>query len=324
MRRRDLTTFLGAAAAWPLAARAQQPSMPVVGFLFSGGPPNANTLTALAKGLGEMGFVEGRNVTIELHGTAQYDLFPALAAELVRRQVAVIFVWGTANSALAAKAATSSIPIVFANGSDPVKSGIVKSLSRPGGNVTGVTFYNSGLVAKRLEMLRELVPKARTIGFLTNPTIQTSDANLADMRAAIDVLGGRLLVLNASHAGEIDTAFARAAGQAADALLVGPDPTFTSRREQIIGLAARHRLPANYFRKIFCDDGGLSSYGTDFAESERQAGVYIGRILKGEKPADLPVQQPDKYEIIINLKTARTLGLTVPPALIVRANEVIE
>jgi putative ABC transport system substrate-binding protein len=278
----------------------------------------------LRQGLGEMGFVEGRNVTLELRGTAQYDQLPALAAELVRQQVAVIFVWGSVNSALAAKAATSSIPIVFANGSDPVRTGIVASLSRPGGNVTGVTYYNSALVQKRLEMLRELAPKARTIGFLTNPTIRTSDENLADMRTAIDVLGGRLLVLNASNTGEIETAFLTAVGQAADAILLGPDPTFTSRREQIVALAARHRLPTNYFRKVFCEEGGLSSYGTDFADSERQAGLYIGRILKGEKPADLPVQQPDTYEIVINLKTARSLGLTVPPALIARANEVIE
>jgi putative ABC transport system substrate-binding protein len=271
-----------------------------------------------------MGFVEGRNVAIELRGTDQYDQFPVLAAELVRRQVAVIFVWGTANSALAAKAATSSIPIVFANGSDPVKSGIVESLNRPGGNVTGVTFYNSGLVAKRLEMLREMVLQANVIGFLTNPTIQTSDQNLSDMRAAIGVLGGKLLVLNASTGDEIDTAFASAAGQHVDALLVGSDPTFTTRRSQIVELAARHRIPANYFTRAFSDAGGLSSYGADFRESERQAGIYIGRILKGEKPADLPVQQPTKYEIVINLKTAKALGLTVPPALLVRADEVIE
>ena len=324
MKRRDLTTFFGAAAALPLAARAQAPPMPVVGILNSGGLPTPSGLAALRQGLAEMGFVEGRNVALELRGTAQYDQLPALAAELVRRQVAVIFVWGSANAALAAKAATSTIPIVFANGSDPVRTGIVASLSRPGGNVTGVTYYNSALVQKRLEMLRELAPRARTIGFLTNPAIQTSDENLADMRTAIDFLGGRLLVLKASNTGEIETAFLTAVSQAADAILVGPDPTFTSRREQIVALAARHRLPANYFRKVFCEDGGLSSYGTDFADSERQAGLYIGRILKGEKPADLPVQQPDTYEIVINLKTARSLGLAVPPALIARANELIE
>jgi len=324
MQRREFITLLGGAAAWPFVARAQQPAMPVVGYLNSGGMPNATTLAALRKGLGEMGFVEGRNVAIEVRGTEQYDQFPVLAAELVRRQVAVIYVRGTANSALAAKAATSSIPIVFANGSDPVKSGIVESLNRPGGNVTGVTFYNSGLVAKRLELLREIVPQAKMIGFLTNPKIQTSDQNLADMRAAIGVLGGKLLVLNASTEDEIDTAFASAAGQHVDALLVGPDPTFTARRTQMVGLAARYRIPANYFNRAFPDVGGLSSFGTDFAESERQAGIYIGRVLKGEKPADLAVQQPTKYEIVINLKAAQALGLTVPSTLLARADEVIE
>ena len=324
MRRREFITLPGGAAAWPFVARAQQPAMPVVGFLNSGGMPNANTLAALGRGLGEMGFVEGRNMAIEVLGTEQYDQFPVLAAELVRRQVAVIYVRGTANSALAAKAATSSIPIVFANGSDPVKSGIVESLNRPGGNVTGVTFYNSGLVAKRLELLREIVPRENVIGFLTNPNIQTNDQNLTDMRAATGVLGGKLLVLNASTGDEIDTAFASAAGQHVDALLVGPDPTFTTRRTQMVGLAARYRIPANYFNRAFSDVGGLSSFGTDFAESERQAGIYIGRVLKGEKPADLPVQQPTKYEIVINLKTAKALGLTVPPTLLARADEVIE
>jgi putative ABC transport system substrate-binding protein len=249
--RREFISLVSGAAAWPLTAWAQQPTNPVIGFLASGGMPNASTLAALRRGLGETGFFEGRNVAIEARGTDQYDQFPVLAAELVRRRVAVIFTWGTANAVLAAKAATSSIPIVFANGSDPVKSGIVESLNRPGGNVTGVTFYNSGLVAKRLEMLREIVPQAKVIGFLTNPKIQTSDQNLTDMRAAIGVLGGNLIVLNASTEDEIDMAFPSAAAQHVDALLVGPDPTFTSRKEQIIGLAARHRIPANYFRRIF-------------------------------------------------------------------------
>jgi putative ABC transport system substrate-binding protein len=324
-QRRDFITLLGGfAAALPLAGHAQQPSSPVIGFLNSGGMPSANTLAALRKGLGEMGFVEGRNVAFELRGTDQYDQFPVLAAELVRRQVAVIFVWGTANSALAAKAATSSIPIVFANGSDPVKSGIVESMNRPGGNVTGVTFYNSGLVAKRLELLREIVPQTKLIGFLTNPKIQTSAQNLADMQAAIGVLGGKLLVLNASTGDEIDAALASAAGHEVDALLVGPDPTFTARRAQMVELAARYRIPANYYTRAFPDAGGLSSYGTAFAESERQAGIYIGRILKGEKPADLPVQQPTKYEIVINLKTAKALRLTVPAMLLAQADDVIE
>jgi putative ABC transport system substrate-binding protein len=251
MKRREFIAALAGLGAGPLVARAQQPSNPVIGFLNSGGMPTANTLAALRKGLGEMGFVEGRNVAIEVRGTDQYDQFPELAAELVRRQVAVIFVRGTANSALAAKAATSSIPIVFANGSDPVKSGIVESLNLPGGNVTGVTFYNSGLVAKRLELLREIVPGANLIGFLTNPRIQTSEQNLNDMQAAIGLLGGKLLVLNASTEDEIETAFVSAARQHVDALLVGLDPTFTARRAQIVGLAARYRIPANYFNRFF-------------------------------------------------------------------------
>jgi len=243
---------------------------------------------------------------------------------LVRKEVTVILAIGGGASALAAKAATAVIPIVFANGSDPVKSGIVESMSRPGGNVTGVTFYNSNLVTKRLELLRELAPRATTIGFFNNPTIQTSGQNLTDMQAAIRLLGGQMVVLNASAEDEINMAFASAAERHVEALLVGPDATFNRRRAQIVTLAASYRIPANYSTREFSEAGGLSSYGTLRSESERQAGIYIGRILKGEKPGDLPVQQPTKFEMVINLKAAKALGLDVPPTLLARADEVIE
>jgi putative ABC transport system substrate-binding protein len=325
MKRREFIMLLGGAtAAWPLAARGQQPAMPVIGFLNSGATPNPQTLAALRRGLSEMGFVEGHNLVIEVRATEQYNELPALAAELVRRQVTLIFAWGTANSALAAKGATPTIPIVFANGSDPVKSGIVESMARPGGNITGVSFYNTGLMAKRLEVLHEVVPGATTIGFLTNPSIKTSDQNLADMETAIRSYGLRMIVLNAITGDEIDAAFANAAARRIDALLVGPDATFNRRQVQLTELAAGYRIPANYSNREFCDVGGLSSYGTVRAESERQAGIYIGRILKGEKPADLPVQEPTKFELVINLKTARALDLEIPPTLLARADQVIE
>jgi putative tryptophan/tyrosine transport system substrate-binding protein len=323
IRRREFITLLGGTTMWPLAARAQQPAS-VIGFLSSGGQPNTNILAALREGLSKMGYFEGRNVTIETRGTQQYDQLHALAAELVRQKVDVIFAWGSANSALAAKAATATIPIVFANGSDPVQFGIVKSMNKPGDNITGVTYYNSGLVMKRLELLSELVPGATTIGFLNNPRIQTSGQNLADMKAAVRALDRKMVLLNASSEDEINSAFAKAADRRVDALLVGPDPTFTARRAQIVDLATRYRLPANYFRRLFCDVGGLSSYAADFEEMERQAGVYIGRILKGEKPASLPVQQPTKFEMALNLKTAKALGLVIPPTVLALADVVVE
>jgi putative ABC transport system substrate-binding protein len=323
MRRRKFIALIGGAAAWPLAARAQQPA-PVIGYLNSGAQPNPTTLAALREGLGQMGYVEGRNITIEIRATEQYDQLPALAAEFVRQKVDLIFAWGTANSALAAKAATATIPIVFANGSDPVKSGIIESMNRPGGNITGVSYYNSGIMTKRLELLSELVPGATRIGFLNNPTIQTSRQNLADMDAAIHALDRQMSVLNASSEDEINAAFAKAADLHVDALLVGPDPTFTARRAQIVALAARYRIPANYYNRALCDAGGLSSYGAVFADVDRQAGVYIGRILKGEKPADLPVQLPTKFETVLNLKTAKVLGVVVPPTVLALADDVIE
>ena len=323
MKRREFLSFAGGATVWPLAARAQQ-AMPVIGFLSTGGPPNPDSLAALREGLGKMGYVEGRNIKIEIRGTEQYDQLPVLAAELVRQKVDVIFAWGSLNAALAAKATTETIPIVFANGSDPVKSGLVESLNRPGGNLTGTTYDNSGILKKRLEVLSNLIPAATAIGFLNNPTILTSNQNLADMEAAGRALNRRMSALNASSEDEINSAFAKAADLRVDALSVGPNPTFTVRRAQIVALAARYRIPANYFRRAFCDVGGLSSYAPDFADTERQAGVYIGRILKGEKPADLPVQQPTKFEMVLNLKTAKALGLVIPPAVLALANVVIE
>jgi putative ABC transport system substrate-binding protein len=321
--RRRLIVGLGGAAAWPLAARAQQPA-PVIGYLNSGAQPNPNTLAALREGLGQMGYVEGRNITIEIRATDQYDRLPGLAAEFVRQKVDVIFAWGTANAALAAKAATTTIPIVFANGSDPVKSGIIESMNRPGANITGVSYLNSGIVTKRLEVLSKLVPGATTIGFLNNPTIQTSSQNVADMETAIHALGRQMSVLNASSEDEINSAFARAGDQHVDALLVGPDATFNVRRAQITALAAHYRIPANYNNRVFCDAGGLSSYGSVFRDIDRQAGVYIGRILKGEKPADLPVQLPTKFELVLNLKTAKALGIEVPSGVLAIADDVIE
>jgi putative ABC transport system substrate-binding protein len=323
MERRKFLGLAGGATVWPLAARAQQ-TMPVIGFLSTGGQPNPDSLAALREGLARVGYVEGQNLRIEILGAEQYVELPILAAELVRRKVDVIFTWGSLNAALAAKSATGTIPIVFVNGSDPVKSGLVESLNRPGGNITGATYDNSGILTKRLEMLQKLVTGATTIGFLNNPAILTSGQNLADVEAAGRALNLQMPVLNASSGDEIDSAFARAADLHIDALLVGPNPTFTASRAQIVALAARYRIPANYFRKAFCDAGGLSSYAPDFADTERQAGVYVGRILKGEKPADLPVQQPTKFEMVLNLKAARALGLVISPTMLALANEVIE
>jgi putative ABC transport system substrate-binding protein len=328
MRRREFITLLGgAAAAWPLAAGAQQrPAMPVIGILSASGPtipPNDLLSAAFRKGLNEMGYVEGRNVAVEYREAAgQYDRLPALAAELVRRQVTVIYAIGNANSAQAAKAATATIPIVFQNGSDPIKVGLVTSMNRPGGNLTGVVYFSSTLVAKRLEMLRELVPQATVIGFLTNPTNLISDTT--DVQAAARSVGQQMTVLNASTVDEIDRAFAAAAQQRVGALLVDGDTFFNIRRDQFAALAARYKIPASYPTRNFPEAGGLMSYADDRVESGRLGGVYVGRILKGDKPADLPVLQPTKFELVINMKTAKALGLTVPLTLQVAATEVIE
>jgi len=325
VRRRDFIGLIGSAAALPRAARGQQTdSVVTIGFLSSGGALTPSTLGAIRQGLSEMGYIEGRNLAIDIRATEQYEQLPLLAADLVRRRVAAIYALGSANSALAAKAATPEIPVVFTNGSDPVKAGIVDNINHPGGNVTGASYYNSGIIAKRLELLSKLAPGATTFGFLNNPTILTSKENLADMEAAVSAVGRQLAILNASTEDEINSAFAWAADRHVDALLVGPDPTFTARRAQIVALATRYRIPTNYFRRLFCDVGGLSSYGAVFTEVERQAGVYIGRILKGAKPGDLPVVQPTKFEMVFNLKAARALDLSIPPTILALADDVIE
>jgi putative tryptophan/tyrosine transport system substrate-binding protein len=330
MRRREFIAGLGGAAAWPFAARAQQAAMPVIGFLTSGAAvrsiPSTPTTLAFLKGLNEMGYVEGRNVAIDALGADQYDQLLALAVDLVRRKVAVIFAFGTANAATAAKAATATIPIVFANGGDPIKIGLVASLSRPGGNVTGVTYFTSEVVAKRLQWIRELVPEAATtaIGFFKNPTNLMSDPDTSDMLAAARSIGQQISVLTASSVSEIDAAFASAAEQHLGALIVDGDALFNARRDQMVALATRYRIPSSYPTRVFTDAGGLMSYGDNCRESLRQAGIYVGRVLKGEKPSNLPVLQPTTFELVVNMKTAKGLGLTVPQSILLGADEVIE
>ena len=325
IRRREFLTLLGGAAAWPLAARAQQQASLVVGFLLVSAPEAAaDQLTAFRKGLSEMGYVEGRNLAIEIRSAHnEYDRLPELAADLVRRRVAVIAV-GSIAAALAAKAATTTIPIVFTFGGDPVQLGIVANLNRPGGNVTGVSSMQQELMAKRLGLLHELLPGATRFAVLVNPNNPSTESVITDLQAAALTIGRQIEVLTASSNREMDTAFASALQKRVDALLVSPDPLFGVRRAPILTLAAHHRLPASYHLREFTEAGGLMSYGASNVDQYRQAGIYAGRILKGEKPADLPVMRPTKFEFVINLHTAKLLGIEVPPTLLAIADEVIE
>ena len=327
MRRREFIALLsGAAAAWPLTARAQQPAPPVVGFLHVAAN-NAFPLfvAAFHEGLKERGYVEGQNVTVEYRwAEGQFARLPGLAADLVQRQVAVIATFGGAASALAAKAATTTIPIVFNVGGDPVKLGLVASLNRPGGNATGVNQFLDELSGKRLALLHDLAPTASVIALLVNPAGPNAATNLSETEAAAGKLGLRIARLNASDEGSINAAFASMPHTGATALLVGADVYFNSRRDQIVALASRAAIPALYEERDFAVAGGLISYGTNLRDVYHQQGVYVGRVLKGEKPVDLPVIQPTKFYLVLNLKTAKALGLTIPPTLLATADEVIE
>jgi putative ABC transport system substrate-binding protein len=327
VKRRDFITLLGGAAvAWPLAARAQQPSMPVIGFLHAQGQNDRPQVqAAFRRGLSEAGYADSRNVAIEYRfAENRHDRLPALAADLVGRKVTVIAATGGGASVLAAMAATRTIPIVFTTGGDPVREGYVASLNRPGGNATGVSWFNTLVAGKGIGLLHELVPNAAMIAVLVNPTLPESARMPGEAQEAARILGRQSLVLNASTSTEIDAAFATMRERGAGALFVGGDPFFSGRRQQIVALAARDAIPAMYTNREFVEEGGLMSYGNDTADGYRRAGVYVGRILNGASPADLPVDQATKFEFLVNLRTAKTLGLEVPPALSARADEVIE
>jgi putative ABC transport system substrate-binding protein len=324
MKRREFITLIGGTAAWPLATRAQQPGMPVIGFL-SGGTPeeDAFRVSAYRLGLGEAGYVEGRNVAFDYRGAAgHYERLPALAAELVTSRVAVIAALGPTLAALAAKAASATVPIVFHIGADPVKVGLVASLNQPGGNVTGVTRLFNVIVAKQFELLRQAVPKAASIGLLVNPANSNAQSDTNDAKAAARALGQKLIFAQASTERELQDVFETLAGQRAGALLVPADVFFRGRVDQLAALALRHRLPMLSPWRECTTAGGLMSYGASLADGYRQGGIYVGRILKGERPAELPVVQPTKFEFVLNLKTARALGLDVPLALQVAADEI--
>jgi putative tryptophan/tyrosine transport system substrate-binding protein len=322
MKRRDFIAALGGAAVWPLAARAQQAAVPMVGFV-QAGSSDASAMAAFRKGLGEAGYVEGQNVTVEYHWLEAYDRLPLLMADLVRRRVAAIAAAGD-TVAHAAKAATASIPIVFGVGQDPVRTGLVASLARPGGNATGVNFFIVEVVAKRLGLLHQLVPKAVRVAVLVNPTATSTETMLRDVQEAARAIGLQIHVVNASTSDEIDAVFSTFAREHPDALFVAGDAFFASRRIQFANLAARDRIPAAYSQHDFVTAGGLMSYGTDIGDSWRQVGVYTGTILKGAKPADLPVVQSTKFEFVINLQTAKLLGINVPPTLLAITDAVIE
>jgi putative ABC transport system substrate-binding protein len=325
-RRQFISAMGGAAATWPLAARAGQPAVPVIGILSSLSSSNITSrMPPFRQGLKESDYTEGQNVAMEYRvAEGQYDRLPALAADLVDRKVALIFAAGGADPAKAAKAATTTIPIVFVSAGDPFKAGIVTSLGRPAGNITGVSLLVSALEAKRLGLLHEIVPGTASIGVLANPKVTDADLELRELQEAASAINRQINIVRASTETEIDAAFATLAQQAPGALLVAADPLFTSRRDQVVALAARYKLPAIYFQREFVDNGGLISYAPDFADGYRQAGVYVGKILKGTKPADLPVMQPTKFELVINLKTAKALGLNIPSGVLAIADEVIE
>jgi putative tryptophan/tyrosine transport system substrate-binding protein len=328
MRRREFITVIGAAAAaWPLTARAQQLPIPVIGYLYAGSPDqSANLLEAFRKGLNETGYFEGRNVAIEYRSAHnEFERLPDLAADLVRRRVVAIVTPGSVAAALAAKSATTTIPVIFGIGTDPVQAGLVSSLNRPAGNVTGVSYMQGELAAKQVGLLHELLPEAVRFAVLANPTNPlVNESIVTDSRAAASSIGGHIEVLSASSHTEIDAAFAKLAERRAQALLVSPGPLFGNRRIHIAMLAMRYAVPAMYYDREFTEIGGLISYGTSLVDQYRQTGVYTGRVLKGERPADLPVQRATKFELVINIQTAKTLGLTIPPTLLARADEVIE
>jgi putative tryptophan/tyrosine transport system substrate-binding protein len=323
--RRKFLATLGAAAAWPLAARAQQPAMPVIGLLYGASPdPVAHRLRAFRQGLKDSGYVEGENVAIEYRWAEnQFDRLPEMVADLIRRQVTVIAALNTV-AAVAAKAASTTIPIVFLSSEDPVRLGLVASLARPGGNATGINFFITELAAKRLGLLHDLVPKANRVGVLVHPADVLTETTLRDVQPAARAIGLQIQVVNASTSGEIDAAFAAFVREQVDALFIGPGGFFSSRRVHIANQAMRHGIPATYPQREFPEIGGLMSYGTNLADTWRQIGVHTGRVLKGAKPADLPVVQSTKFELVINAQTARMLGLTVPDKLLVAADEVIE
>jgi putative ABC transport system substrate-binding protein len=325
-RRKVLAVLGGTIATLPLAARAQQPAMPVIGFISARTAKDSEfVVAAFRRGLSESGFMEGQNLAIEFRWAEnRYDRLPVLVAELTRRQVAVIAAISGTPTALAAKAATATIPIVFAIGGDPVAPGLVTRLNRPGANITGASFFTSALGTKRLELLRQLLPTVAMIGVLVNPNNPPSVLEWANVEEAARAIGQQVRVINASTEGDIETAFATMAKYRARALLVTGDPFFFRHRVKLVTLAARHKLPAIYFLPEFTRVGGLMSYGANQSDTYRQAGIYVGRVLKGEKPGDLPVMLPTKFELTVNLKTAKALGLTIPPTLLIQADQMVE